>query len=60
MTDYIAKMNEVFPKFATAFIDTCRKEDEITDSDAKRLMDMLNYNCVGGKVFRGIQVRNSA
>lgn len=56
MTDYIAQMNERFPAFVEDFVTKMKTENEITDSNADRLREMFNYNCVGGKVFRGIQV----
>ncbi len=57
MSDWISKMNDKFPKFAQDFVDFLKKDCEITDANGERIINMLNYNCLGGKAFRGIQVR---
>ncbi len=49
----IKELESRFPVFVDSFINKIVKEDEVDQVGADRIRAMLNYNCVGGKYFRG-------
>lgn len=55
-TNAIAVLEERFDTFAEGFIQKIVTENNVDSVGADRLREMLRYNCIGGKYFRGASV----
>lgn len=52
----VVELNKYFDKFMARFVSETAKENELDEAQVKRLNHLFEYNCLGGKAFRGVQV----
>ena len=52
----IAVLEARFEKFADGFLKKISTESQVDEAGCARLKKMLQYNCIGGKYFRGASV----
>ena len=52
----VQELNTYFDKFLARFLDEVKAESELDAAQVARLKHMFEYNCIGGKAFRGVQV----